>query len=147
MRHTRSRAIAMHRGKIIVLVRAEQGRLRSSSWRNYARDFALHQFLACGSLLHLFANRDAESGADQARDVAFCGVIRNAAHGNRRVLFFAARRQRDLKFARGGDGVFIEQLVKIAQTEHQQGLRYLLFDRVILPHQRRRGILVLRCAG
>jgi len=35
-----------------------------------------------GGLLHLIADGDLESGANQARDVAFGGVIGNAAHGN-----------------------------------------------------------------
>ena len=35
------------------------------------------------------------------------------------------------------DRVFEEELVEIAQPEHQQRARNLLLDRVVLPHQRR----------
>ena len=49
-----------------------------------------------------------------------------------------ARRQGDAKITRRRHRVFEEQLVEVAQTEKQQGIRNLLLDRVILPHQRRR---------
>ena len=97
----------------------------------------LHQFLAGAGIFHLVADGDAVALLNQARDVAFGRVVRHAAHGNGGALFLVARGQRDFELARGGDGVFEEQLVEIAQPEHQQRVRDLLLDGVVLPHQRR----------
>src|SRR6267378_192257 len=99
-------------------------------------DFATDELFAWAGLLHLIADRDLESGADQARDVAFRGVVRNAAHGNGLTLFAVARGESDLKLARGDDRVFVEQFVEIAQAEEQQGVRIPRLDGVILHHQR-----------
>ena len=38
------------------------------------------------------------------------------------------------------DRVFEKQLVEIAQAEHQQRVRHLLLDAVVLPHQRRGSV-------
>ena len=97
-------------------------------------------FLPSSGVFHLIADGDAIALLDQPRDVAFGGVIGHAAHGNGCAFFLVARGERDFEFARGGDGVFEEELVEIAQAEHQQRVRDLLFDGVILPHQRRGGI-------
>ena len=48
-----------------------------------------------------------------------------------------ARRQRDFQFFRGHHGVFIEELVEIAEAEEQQCVRVLFLDSLVLPHQRR----------
>ncbi len=98
--------------------------------------FAAHEFLARTWLFHLIADGDFEAGANQARDVAFGSVVRNAAHGNRLALFTVARRERNLKLARRDDGVFVEKFVEIAQAEEQQGVRVARLDGVILLHQR-----------
>ena len=104
-----------------------------------ARDFAPDQLLARPGLFQLIADCDAISTPDQTRDVALGRMVRHAAHGNRRAFLLVARRKRDFQFARGDDGVVQEQLVEIPQPEHQQSAGNLLLDRVILPHQRRRG--------
>ena len=67
-------------------------------------------------------------------------MVGHAAHGDGRALFLVAGGERDFEFARGGDGVFEEELVEIAQAEEQQGVRELLLDAVVLPHQRRGGV-------
>ena len=91
-------------------------------------------------VFHLVADGDAVALLDEARDVAFGGMERDAAHGNGVALFLVARGEGDFEFARGGDGVFEEELVEIAQAEHQQGVGDLLLDAVVLPHQRRGGV-------
>ena len=53
------------------------------------------------------------------------------------AFFLVARGERDFEFARGGDGVVVEELVEIAEPEQQQRVRHLLLERVVLPHQRR----------
>src|ERR1035441_7104562 len=72
----------------------------------------------------------------EARDVAFGGVIGDAAHGDGRAFFLVAGGEGDLQLARGEDGVFEEELVKIAEAEEEEGVGHLLFDGVVLPHQR-----------
>ena len=67
-------------------------------------------------------------------------MIRDAAHRDGGALFLIARGERDLEFARGNHRVLEEQLVEIAQPEHQQRVRDLLLDAVVLPHQRRGGV-------
>ncbi len=108
--------------------------------RDDARDFALDQFLGEPGVFHLVADGDAMALLDEARDVAFGGVIGHAAHGDGGALFLVAGGEGDFEFARGHDGVFEEELVEIAQAEQQEGVRHLLFDAVVLPHQRRGGI-------
>ena len=60
--------------------------------------------------------------------------------GMARAFFFVAGGEGDFEFARGEDGVFEEELVEIAEAEEQEGVGDLLFDGVVLPHQRRGGV-------
>ena len=85
-------------------------------------------FLPGAGLFHLIADGDAIALADQTRDVAFGRMIGHAAHGDGRAFFLVARGEGDFEFARGGDGVVEEELVEIAQAEHQQSARDLLLD-------------------
>ena len=107
----------------IVFARVEDRAVGGGAGRDDADDFAAHQFLARAGLLHLVADGDFEAGANQPRDVAFRGVIGHAAHGDGLALFAVARSQSDLQLARGDDGVFVEELVEIAQAEQQQRVR------------------------
>ena len=133
-------AVARHRGQVVVLVRAQQVGVGGGAGRDDARDLALDQFLGELGVFHLVADGDAVALLDEARDVAFGRVVRHAAHRDGRALFLVARGERDFELARRGDGVFEEQLVEIAQAEHQQGVGHLLLDAVVLPHQRRGGV-------
>ena len=127
-----------HRREIVVLMRAQQVRIGRRARRDDAGDLAADQFLARPGLFHLLADGHAIALLDQPRDVTFRRVIGHAAHRNRVALFLVARGERDFEFARGGNGVFEEQLVEVAQPEHQQRVGNLLLRRVVLPHQRRR---------
>ena len=118
-----ARADARHRRQVIVLVRAQQVRVDRGAGRDDAGDLALDQLLGQLGIFHLVADGDAIALLDQARDVAFGGVVGDAAHGNGRALFLVARGERDFELARGSHGVFEEELVEIAQAEHQQGVR------------------------
>ena len=100
----------------------------------------LTSFFASRRVFHLVADGDAVALLDQPRDVAFGRVIGHAAHRDGGALFLVARGERDLELARGGDGVLEEQLVEIAQAEHEQRVGHLLLDAVVLPHQRRGGV-------
>ena len=86
--------------------------------------------LARPRLLHLVANGDLASGAEQAADVGVRRVKRNAAHGNH-----AAFGQRHIQQLRPQLGVLEEQLIEISQPEKQQGiLGQLALDAAILRH-------------
>src|SRR5467141_1596046 len=120
----------------IVFAGVKKRPVSSRTWRYHAHHLAAHELFARTGQFHLIADRDLESGANQARDVAFRGVVRNAAHGNRLALFAVARGESDLKLARGDYRVFVEKFVEIAQAEEQQGVRVARLDGVILLHQR-----------
>ena len=108
-----------HSGEEVVFLGAER-RIGGRPGRDYARDLAPHQFLCQPRILHLLANGDLESFANQLGNVVFRGVIGHAAHGDGDAFFLVARSQRDLQFARGDHRIFEEKLVEIAQAEEQQ---------------------------
>ena len=132
-------ALREYRCQVVVLVRAQQARIVAVPGVTMRRDLAAHQLLAGAGFLHLIADGDAIALLDQARDVAFGRVIRHAAHRDRLALFLVARGQRDFEFPRRRHGVFVEQLVEVAEPEQQQRAGDLLLDGLILPHQRRGG--------
>ena len=125
---------AGHAGQKVVFLRAQM-RVGRGSRREHARDLALHQLLGQPRIFHLLADGDLESFANQFGNVVFRRVIRHAAHGNGGALFFVARGERDLQFARGDHCVFEEQLVEVAQAEEQERAGMFFLDRGILPHQ------------
>ncbi len=123
-------------GEEIIFFGTER-RIRRRARCDHPGDFTPHQFLGQPRVLHLFADGDLESPANQLRDIAFGGMVRHAAHGDGDTFFLIARGQRDLQFFRGQDGVVKEKLVEISQAKEQQGAGMLLLDGGILPHQRR----------
>ena len=134
-------AAARHGRQVVVLVRAQQASASVAVPGVTTRVISrFTSFLAELGIFHLVADGHAVALLDQARDVAFGGVIRHAAHGDGCAFFLVAGGERDFQFARGDDGVFEEQLVEIAQAEHQQRVGDLLLDGVVLPHQRRGGV-------
>src|SRR5260370_34947885 len=123
-----------HGSEKIVFASVEDGDVRSGTRRYDTYHLAAHELFARTGQFHLHADGDLEARADQARDIAFGGVIRNAAHGNGLALFAVARGERDLQLARGDDRVFVEQFVEIAEAEEQQRVRVARLDGVILLH-------------
>ncbi len=61
-------------------------------------------------------------------------MIRHAAHRDWLAFFAIARGERDLQFAGGEHGVFVEELVEIAEAEEEEGVRVARFYRVVLLH-------------
>src|SRR5271157_303018 len=118
----------------IVLLGAEM-RVGSGPRRKHPRDRALHQFLSDTRVLHLLADRHLESFADELGDVVLGRMIRHAAHGHGDAFFLVARGQRDWQLARRDDGVFEEQLVKIAEAKEDERVGMLFLDCGVLPHQ------------
>ena len=127
-------------GQKIVFAGVEDGDVGGCAGSDDADDFAADDFLAGAGLLHLVADGDFEAGADQAGDVAVGGVIGNAAHGDGLAFFAIAGGERDLQFARGEHGVFVEEFVEIAEAEEQEGVGVAGFDRLVLLHQRCGGV-------
>ncbi len=115
----RAGGVRGHRGEKIIFAGVENGPIGRRARGDHANDFAADDFFAGAGLLHLIANGNLETGADQAGDVAVGGVVGDAAHRNRLTLFAIARGQGDLQFAGGEDGVFVEQFVEIAETEEE----------------------------
>ncbi len=140
MRHGGYVAGMRHGGQKIVFSRSHQVGVHGGAGRDDARDIALHQFLGEPRIFHLVADGDAVPFLNEARDVAVGGVIGHAAHGDGGALFLVARGQGDFQIVRGHYGIFEEELVKIAEAEHEERVRHLLLDAVVLPHQRRGGI-------
>src|SRR5260221_2674245 len=122
-------------GEKIVFAGVENGDISGGARSYSADDFAAKEFFAEAGRFHLIADGDFETVADQASDVAVGGVIRHAAHGNGLTFFAVAGSERDLQFARGEDGVFVEEFVEIAEAEEQQRVRVTRFDRVVLLHE------------
>ena len=118
----------------IVLAGREDVRVGNRSRCDDASHLAFHELHSFLDGLHLIANGNLVSLAQQPRDVAVCGVIGNSAHGNGIVAVFVASGKRNFQFARGSYGVIEEEFVEIAQPEEQQGIRSLLLDGVVLPH-------------
>ena len=135
--HGSSRRRPRQRRKIIIFLWLENIQTRRRARRNHAHHFAPHQLFPRAGLLHLIADGNLVTGAQQPRDVSLGGVIGNAAHGHGLPLFAISRCQRDLQFARRGDRVFVEKFVEVPQPEQNQHVRVPRLDRVILPHQRR----------
>ncbi len=104
-------------GEITVFASVEERAVRCGTRREDAHDFAADQLLARTGLLHLVANRDFESATNQPREVAFRGVVGNSAHGNGLAFFAVARSERDLQFACGGDCIFVEKFVEVAEAK------------------------------
>ncbi len=78
-------------GEEIIFARVEHRDISGRAWSDDAHNFAANDFLAGAGLLHLVADGDFKSSADEFGDVAIGGVIRDAAHRNRLALFAIAR--------------------------------------------------------
>ncbi len=115
-------------------MRAQHGRVHGGAGSDDARDLALDQLGGGAGDLHLIADGHAIALLDQARNVVFGGMIGHPAHRNGLALFLVARGESDFELAGGDDGVLIEQLIEIAESEQQERVGHLLLDAVILAH-------------
>ena len=80
----------------------------------------------------LFGNGDFVPGLNQARQVRFGGMIRNACHRDTLSLAHIAARQHHLADIRDDTRIVVEGFVKIAQPEKDDGVRVLLLDTEVL---------------
>ena len=105
-----------------------------------ADDVALDKTLGLRGVLRLLADGDLVALGDQTRNVGVRGVIGDPAHGCLILgsLAAVARGQDKVKLARGGLRILVEHLVKVAETEKEDGILILFLDLQILPHHRRK---------
>ena len=105
---------------------------------DHADDVPLHKPLGRGGILCLLADGHLVALGDEAGDVALGGVVGDAAHGHlfvKRLIFvLVAGGEGEIQLSGGGPGIGAEHLIKIAQTEEQDGVLVLLLDLQILLH-------------
>ena len=98
----------------------------------------------------LFADRHLVAVFHQAGDIGLTTMIGDAAQGNLLGRPLVARSQGDIEHPRGGDGIFHEHFIKIAQTKKKNGVGIPGFDFQILPHHRGcagHSVQYLLCGG
>ncbi len=127
----------VHGGEIVALLGGEGG-IEGGAGREDASDFAADDFLRELRVLHLVADGDAITLAEETGDVVFGGVPGDAAHGD--VTLFVAGGEGDLELAGGGFGVVEEELVEVAEAKEEQGVGVLAFGGQVLAHERSVGV-------
>jgi hypothetical protein len=85
----------------------------------------------------LLCHGDAEAAADQAGEIGFGGMIRHAAHRDRRAGMLAAMGQRDVEGGGGSFRIGEEQFVEVAHAEEHQGVGVLCLGGEPLRHRGR----------
>ena len=104
--------------------------------RHHADDVALDEPLGERRILRLLADGDLVALGDEPRDVPVARMIRHAAHGRLILgsLAAVARREREVQLPRCGERILVEHLVKIAETEKEDGILILFLDLKVLLH-------------
>src|ERR1700746_2563623 len=95
-------------GKEIVFADIEDAKVSCRARSDDAYDLAAYELFAGARLVHLVADGDLEAGANQSGEIAFRGVIGNAAHRDGLAFFPIAGGEGDLQFARSDHGVFVK---------------------------------------
>ncbi len=107
-RDAERRADGVHGGEKVVPLGREHPFVEVRAGREDLRDVAFDELAGLG-VLELVADGDFAAGAQESRDVAVGGVMRQAAHGDR-----LPPREREVEQARTLDRVVEEHLVEIA---------------------------------
>ena len=113
---TESPIIKKKRAEIIRAFRVQKGEIADRPGADDLRDIASDD-LALLRLTGLVTDRDPPTGGDEFCDITLSRMIGHAAH--RHVVPFG---QREIKEARGGLGVFKEELVEVTEPEEEQGI-------------------------
>ena len=135
-------AVGREREEKVVCGPREVRRVGDRAGRDDPDDVAPEQLLGGPRRLELLAHRDLLARADEARDVAVGGVMRDAGHGC--VL---PRGERDLQEPRRELGVLEKRLVEVAEAEQQQVVGVPALELPVLPHHGRRRLRVLSQRG
>ncbi len=110
-----------------------------------AGDFAADDGFGGPGIFHLLAEGNAVAFAEETLEVAAGGVIGDAAHGY--GAGFVAGCEGELEFARGDDGVFVEELVEVAEAEEDEGVGVGVFGGAMLPHDGGEDVVGGLCGG
>ena len=103
--------------------------------RQHAGDLSAYQFLGSSRIFDLLANGDFVAFLHQPRDISVYGMIRDAAHRDRRAAFvLITGGERNFEFAGGNDRVLIKHFVEIAQAEEDELAREASLHLMVLPH-------------
>ena len=124
---------------VVAALFREHGAVRDGTGGDDADDIPLHESLGQCRVFQLFADGDLVAFCNELCDVAFRAVIGDAAHG--RALFGildipVPGGERQVQFPGGGDGVVVEHLIEVAETEEEQTVTVLLLDLLILALHR-----------
>ena len=97
-------------------------------------DLPLYQAFGQFGVLHLFADGHLVALCDQAGNIVFRRMKGYAAHIHFFAIALGAVGQDDIQLPRANAGVFIEHLVKVAQTVKKQTVRVLILNLPVLAH-------------
>ena len=120
--------------QVVVRLVLQHGGIRHRTGGDDADHVPFHQAFGQRRILHLFADGDLVSLADQLFNVCIHGVIRHAAH--RRPFLQAAVLACQCQFQLMGCcfRVLEKQLVEVSQPEQQQAVRIRVVDPEVLLH-------------
>ena len=133
-----ARRVSRDRQQKCRLASLEVSRIRQGAGRHDTDHLPAHQPARLPGRLHLLADRNPETLADEAHDVCVGSVMRDTAHRNGiAVRVAAAGRERQIQGAGAGHRVLVEHLVEIAHPKENQSLGILALGIEVLPHRRR----------
>ncbi len=119
------------RGEVVVRVARQESRLdhrpRSHDADNLAREDPLRWLFA-----DLFADGDVVAFFDEAGEVVFDGVVRDARQRDAHAAADGTGGEHDVEFAGGDLGVLVEGLVEIADAEEEDRVGMVAFDLEVL---------------
>ena len=129
-------------GEVVALALVEQVDVADRAGADDLGDLALDD-LSGARFGGLFGDGDAFAGFDEFADVAFGGVVGDAAHGH--AVAFGEGDADEW----GGDlGVFLKDLVKVAEAKKQNDvIREVVPDGGVLFHHGRHALMVTGCGG
>ena len=131
-------ALQVDNGHQVIVTALIQGpRVQVGSRRDHADDLAPDQPLGQLRVLHLLADGHLVAALHQTVDVAFGGVVGNAAHGGALGKAAVLAGQGDLQLFGDQKGIVKEHLVKIAQAVEQYAVLIFFFCFQVLLHHRR----------
>ena len=122
----------MKGGEEVVLFLAEAG-IDCGARGQDSGNFAANDLLGELGVLHLLADGNPETFAQQPLKVAFRRVIRDTTHWD--GAFTVAGGKGDLQLSRGDDCVVVEELVEVTHSEEEQGVGILRFRGRPLAHE------------
>jgi len=134
----------VERAEEVVLLLAEGGVKRGAGGED-AGDLAADDLFGELGVFHLLTDGDAEAFAQESLEVALGGVVGDAAHGHGALA--VAGGEGDLQLAAGDDGVVVEELVKVAHAEEDEGVGVLAFGGHELLHDGGEGGFVGEAGG